>query len=86
MDIKKATDLYLEIFTKCSLKKSKDVSEYIVPSSSTPNDKAEGTQLRFSLSIIDESSRKCIESIVKERKLKMINSEGYLVIYTPRKT
>jgi hypothetical protein len=86
MEFKEATDLFLEISSKCSLKKPKEgLFEDIVLPSSTPDANAEGHKLRFDLSIIDESSSNCIKSIVEKHKLKMMKSEGYLVIYTPRK-
>lgn len=86
MEFKEATDLSLEISSKCSLKKpEKGLFVGIdLPSSTYFDADAEGHKLRIDKSIIDESSRKCIESIVKKHKLKMMESEGYLVIYTPR--
>ena len=86
MELKEVRDLFQEISSKCSLKKPKEgLFEDIVPPSSTLDDDAEGSKLRFALSIIDESSSNCIKSIVEKHKLKMAKSEGYLVIYTPRK-
>jgi hypothetical protein len=80
MELKEATDLHLEISSKCSLKKPKEGLFIDIG-----HVDAEGHILRIDMSIIDESSRNCIESIVEKHKLKMAKSEGYLVIYTPRK-
>jgi hypothetical protein len=87
MEFKEATDLSLEISSKCSLKKPKEglSVDIDVPSSTLYDASAEGHKLRIDMSIIDESSRNCIKSIVEKRKLKMMELKGYLVIYTPRK-
>ena len=86
MEFKEATDLSLEISSKCSLKKPKEgLFVAIDVPSSTLDASAEGHKLRIDMSIIDESSRNCIKSIVEKRKLKMMELKGYLVIYTPRK-
>jgi hypothetical protein len=87
MEFKEASDLSLEISSKCSLKKDKK-GLFIgidLPSSKAFDMDAEGHKLRIDKTIIDDSSRKCIESIAKNRKLKIMEDERYLVIYTPRK-
>jgi hypothetical protein len=87
MEFKEAGDLFLEISSKCSLKKPKEglFEDIVAPSSTHYDANAEGHKLRLDMSIIDESSRNCVKSIVEKHKLKMAKSEGYLVIYTPRK-
>jgi hypothetical protein len=88
MEFKEATDLSLEISSKCSLKKPKEglFVAIDVPNSTLYDVSAEGHKLRIDMSVIDQSSRNYIKSIVEKHKLKMIESKGYLVIYTPRKT
>ena len=88
MKFKEVVDLFLEISSTCSFKKPKEgLFETIdIPSSALYDASAEGCKLRFDVTILDESSRKCIKSIVEKHKLKMTESKGYLVIYTPRKT
>ena len=46
----------------------------------------EGCKLCIKKAVVDESSLNCLKVIVEKHKLKMMESKGYLVIYTPRKT
>ena len=83
MKFKDAVDLFLEISSTCSFKKAKEgLFEAIdIPSSALHDASAEGCKLRFDTSIIDESSRKCLNSIVEKHKLKMTESKGFLLIH-----
>jgi len=86
LKLDEALDLKNEIF-KCPLKESKEglFVGIDIPRSTVYDASAEGCRLRIDTLIVNESSRNCLESIVKKRKLKMIESKGYLIIYTPRK-
>jgi len=70
----------------CSLK-SEDIEDMFVsiPNPQVYNTESEGYRLCIKKTLVNESSRNCLESIVKKRKLKMMESKGYLIIYTPRK-
>ena len=83
MKFKDAVDLFLEISSACSFKKPKEgLFEAIdIPYSALHDASAEGCKLRFDMSIIDESSRKCLNSIVEKHKLKMTESKGFLLIH-----
>jgi hypothetical protein len=83
MKFKDAVDLFLGISSTCSFKKPKEgLFEAIdIPYSALHDASAEGCKLRFDMSIIDESSRKCIKSLVESHKLKMMKSKGFLIIH-----
>jgi len=84
MKFKDAEALWLEISSTCSFKRPKEegLFEAILISSSALHDtSAEGCKLRFDAPILDESSRKCIKSIVEKHKLKMTESKESLIIY-----
>lgn len=74
-----------EVF-RCSLK-SEDIEDMFVsiPNPKTYSTESEGYRLCIKRTLVNESSRNCLESVVKKRKLKMMESKGYLIIYTPRK-
>ena len=83
MKFKDAVDLFLEISSTCSFKKTKEgLFEAIgIPSSALHDASAVGCKLRFDTSFIDVSSRKCLNSIVEKHKLKMTESKGFLLIH-----
>jgi len=83
MRFEEAVDLFLEISSNCSFKKPKEgLYEGIdIPYLVLHDASAEGCKLRFDMSILDESSRKCIKSIVEKHKLKMMESKGFLIIH-----
>jgi len=85
MKIEEVNELIREVFS-CSLK-SEDIEDIFVsvPNPQVYNAESEGYKLCIKKTLINESSRNCLKSIVEKRKLKMMESKGYLVIYTPRK-
>jgi hypothetical protein len=86
MNFKDANALWLEISSACSFKKPKEEGLFeaiLIPSSALYDASAEGCKLRFDTPILDESTRKCIKSIVEKHKLKMTESKESLIIYKP---
>jgi hypothetical protein len=84
MKFKDAEALWLEISSTCFFKKPKKEGLFeaiLIPSSALYDASAEGCKLRFDAPILDESSRKCIKSIVERHKLKMTESKESLIIY-----
>jgi len=74
-----------EVF-RCSLK-SEGIEDMFV---SIPNPQAydaesEGYKFCIKKTLVNESSLNCLKAIVEKHKLKMTESKGYLVVYTPRK-
>lgn len=86
MKLNDALDLIKEVF-ECPLMESKEglFVGIDIPRSTVFDASAEGCKLRIDTLVVNEPSRNCLKSIVEKRKLKMIESKGYLVIYTPRK-
>jgi len=84
MNFKDANALWLEISSTCSFKKPKEEGLFeaiLIPSSALHDANAEGCKLRFDEPILDESTRKCIRSIVEKHKLKITESKGFLIIH-----
>ena len=87
MNFKDASALWLEISSTCSFKKPKKAGLFeaiLIPSSALYDASAEGCKLRFDTPILDESTRKCIRSIVEKHKLKRTESKESLLIYESR--
>ena len=86
MNLKEISDLFLEITSKCSFKKLKGLYMGIdIPNPHVYDAETEGCKLRINTLIVNESSRSCIKSIVEKRKLRVTETQEYLVIYKPRK-
>jgi len=85
MNMDEIDKLITEVYG-CSLK-SEDIEDMFVsvPNPKVYNAESEGYQLCIKKTLVNESSRNCLNSIVKKRKLKINESKGYLIIYTPRK-
>lgn len=89
MDMNEVSGLLDEIFS-CSLKSEDNADIFITyPNPRVYDSETEGCRVFVKKRITDETSRNCIKAIVKNHKLKMIESRErdnlYLVIYTPRK-
>jgi hypothetical protein len=76
----------LEEVFRCSLK-SEGIEDMFVkpPNPQVYDAESEGYKFCIKKTLVNESSLNCLKAIVEKRKLKIMESEGYLVIYTPRK-
>jgi len=78
--------LHEEVFFSCSLKLEGIEDMFVkVPNPQHYDAEAEGYKFCIKKTLVNESSLSCLKAIVEKRKLKIMESEGYLVIYTPRK-
>lgn len=78
--------LHEEVFFSCSLKSEGIEDMFVsVPNPQVYNAESEGNKFCIKKTLVNESSLNCLKAIVEKRKLKMTESEGYLVIYTSRK-
>jgi hypothetical protein len=87
MNLDEINNLIKEVFG-CSLKESKDIDGMFmsVPNRNIHDAESKGYKYCIKKTLINEPSRNCIKSIVEKHKLRMKESQEYLVIYTPRKT
>lgn len=91
MEWDEVKDLMDEVFI-CLRKKAMKIGDVFVSPSDIHiyDSDAKGCKLGIKASLIDDSTRSCVKSIVEKRKLKFgrqnIESQEYLVIYKPRKT
>ena len=75
-----------EVF-RCSLKSEGIEDMFVsVPNPQVYDAESEGYEFCIKKTLVSESSLNCLKTIVEKRSLKMTESKGYLVIYTPRKT
>jgi len=86
MEIDEIKEIMREVFG-CLLEESKEIEMFWkVPNPQVYNAESVGFELHMHIKTsLKESSRDCLRSVVKKRKLKMNESEKVLVIYTPRK-
>lgn len=75
-----------EVFC-CSLTE-KGIEDMFVklPNPQVYDAESEGYKFCIKKTLVNESSLNCLKAIVEKRSLKMMESKGYWVIYTPRKT
>lgn len=87
MKLNEITDLINEIF-ECSLMERKEIRDMFIsfPNPRVYDAESKGYKLCLRKTLVNESSRDCIKSIVEKHKLKLKESQEYLIIYTPRKS
>lgn len=87
MKLNEVNDLIDEVF-ECSLKESKEIGDMFIsfPNPRVYDAESKGYKLCIRKTLVAELSRDCIKSIVEKHKLKLKESQEYLIIYTPRKS
>jgi len=86
MNMDEIGGLHDEVFFSCFLKSEGIEDMFVrVPNPQVYDAESEGYKFCIKKTLVNESSLNCVKAIVEKRKLKMTESKGYLVIYTPRK-